>query len=90
MNPHEALPAAGFRLQRIAGGKVRGAAEPTGQDGVWTQFARFASEDNDGLRDFLGQMRIAHLPQRRRMDERHRPFHELRKGGRGLVGGIGR
>ena len=49
------------------------------------QTAGLAREnDEDGLGDFLGQMRVAHLPQRRRMDERHMTFHELRKGGLGL------
>ena len=70
--------------------KVRIAISPRMMESllIWTQLARLAREDDeDGLGDFLGQMRVAHLPQRRRMNERHMAFHELRKGGLGLAGG---
>jgi hypothetical protein len=36
-------------------------------------------DDEDGLRDILGQMRIAHLPQRRRVDEPDVPPRDLRQ-----------
>ena len=72
--------AAAFGLERIARGEARGAAQPAGQHGLFAQVSGLARQDDEhGLRDFLGQMRVAHLPQRGGIDQRHVAFHQRRK-----------
>jgi len=56
---------------------------------VLRQFIRLAREnDENGLGNFLGQRRIAHLPQRRRIDQVDVARHQRLKSPLGLAGGV--
>jgi hypothetical protein len=56
--------------QRIGACVSRRAAEPAGQNGLQAERVRLARQnDEDRLRDVPGQMRVAHLPQRHRINE---------------------
>ena len=57
-------------FQRVGGRKAGGAIEPAGKNGLCAERRRFSGQnDEHRLGDFLGQMRITRLPQRRRIDE---------------------
>ena len=84
-----AVQAAALGLQRVARGKVRGAAEPAGEHGLPAEAAGLASEDDeDRLRDFLGQVRVAHLPSRGGMDQSDVALDQPGEGGFRAAGGV--
>jgi hypothetical protein len=84
-----ALLAAAFDLQSVARGKIRGATEPAGEHGFPAEAAGLAGKDDeDGLCDFFGQMRIPHLPERSGVNEGDVAIDELRERGLGLAGGV--
>jgi hypothetical protein len=71
------------------GGVARGFEQPAGEDGLIGNLPGFLREnDEHGLGDFLSQMRVAHLPQRRRIDEPGPAGHKFRKGGFAVVGRV--
>jgi hypothetical protein len=56
--------------QRVGARVTRRAAKPAGQNGLVAERVRLAREDDENrLRDFLGQIRVAHLPQRDGINE---------------------
>ena len=74
--------------QRIGARVSRRAAKPAGQNGLVAERVRLAREnDEDRLRDFFREMRIAHLPQRDGINEIHMTRHERGKGGFGIIAG---
>ena len=85
-----AVGAALFGAADIRGEEPRAGVEPAGERGVRKQPGRFAREvGKDGLRDILGQVRVAvHLPQRGGMDKVDVPRDQFRNGGFRLVAHI--
>ena len=76
-------------LQGIGGGKTGRAMQPTGNDCVRPQRTRLAREnDEHGLGHLFGQMRVAHLPHGRRIDQVDMAGHERCKRLFGLAGDI--
>jgi hypothetical protein len=72
-----ASPAFGVGPHLRQGGKAGGAEEPASQDGFAGNPPGLLREDDKyRLRDFLGQIRVTHLPQRRRIDEANAPRNE--------------
>jgi hypothetical protein len=81
--------AAALDFQRVGGGESRRAIEPAGKNGFGTERAGLAGEnDKHRLGNFLGQMRVADLPQRRRIDEIDVTRNQRLKGSFGLAGGV--
>src|SRR5436190_10640272 len=65
-----AATSAGFELDRVATGVTRGVYEPAGEGGGIANGPCASGEnEEDGLRDVIGQMRVAHLPARGGVDE---------------------
>lgn len=82
----ELAAAPGFH--RIRCGVAGGAVEPRGEHGLGPECGGLAREDDEhGLRDLLGQMRIARLPHRRRVDKADVPLHEFGERRLGIGGG---
>jgi hypothetical protein len=76
-------------LQRRGGNISRRPIQPARQNRFWTERTRLACQnDENRLRDFLGQIGIAYLPQRRRMDEGDMAHDQCFKRRLGLAGGI--
>ena len=86
---------AGFAADDINGGAARDLIEPGGQSGRegrgGRQFCGVAGEvGEDGLGDFLGELRGADLSESGGMDQVDVPANKFRKGGFGVVAGIAR
>jgi len=70
-------PASGRRAPLGQGREAGGVEQPAGEGGLLGQAASFPGQDNEHrLRDFLGQMRIAHLAQGRRIHKADPPIHQ--------------
>ena len=75
--------------QRIGARVTRRAAKPAGQNGFLAERFGFARQnDKNRLCDFLGQMRIAHLPQCNGMNEIDMARDECGERLLGIVPGI--
>jgi len=77
-----------MRFYGVARGQVRSPAEPAGEHGFPAQAASLAGQnDKDGLRNFLGHIRVAHLPQSGGVHQSHIAPDEFRERSLGLTGG---
>ena len=80
--------AARFFVDHVNGRPARDRIKPRGQNGVGFQSFRAAREvGKDGLRNFLGQLPRAHLPQRGGKHQVHMAVHQRGEGILRLVAG---
>src|SRR4051794_38978326 len=72
--------AAGFELARVTARVPGGLEQPSGQELRIADAARLArEEDEDGLGDVVGELRVADLPKSRGADEAEVALDELAK-----------
>jgi hypothetical protein len=70
-------------------GETRGPEQPAGQNRLLRELPGFLREDRKyRLRDFFGEMRIAHLAHRSRIHEADAPRNQRLEGCFGIVRGI--
>ena len=78
-----------FLAQKIGGGQPRGLIQPAGKDRLPAQTPSFFGEDDEhGLGDFLGGVRIAGFADGDGIDQVEVTRHERRKGRLGILLGI--
>jgi len=83
--------AAGLAADDINGGAAGDLIEPRGEDGVWREAVRVARKVREnGLSDFLGELRRADLPERSGMDEVEMAPDDLGEGVLGVLPGVTR
>ena len=78
-----------FVFERVARRETRGVDQPAGQRRwVFDAAGFFRKNDENGLRDVVGSVRVAHLAQRGRIHQMNMPLDQLLKHGMRAVAGV--